>query len=202
MQRRLMLILLATPGGLLGRAALAQASRPIRVRGEITAVDASTLTVLDRSGTTMKIALKPELSVSCVKKLALADIKAGTYIGTATRKAPSGELVALEVLVFPESGRGTGEGHYEWDLAPGSMMTNANVDTVVQQVDGRTMKLSYKGGSKDVSVPEGTPVVTPAPASRDDLVVGRKVFAFVQGAAPDYSVARIFVEKDGIAPPM
>lgn len=202
MQRRQMLILLATPVGLLGRGALAQPSHPIRVRGEITAVDATTLTVLDRSGTTIKIALKPDQAVASVRKLTLADIKPGSYVGTASKPTPSGELVALEVLVFPEAARGTAEGHSDWDLVPGSLMTNANVDALVEQVAGRTMKLSYKGGTKDVSVPEGTPIVTPASATRDDLVVGRKVFAFVQGEAPAFSASRIYVEKDGVAPPM
>ena len=60
----------------------------------------------------------------------------------------AGKLVALEVLVFPEAGRGTSEGHFEWDLAPGSTMTNANVDTVVEAVEGRKLKLSYKGGTR------------------------------------------------------
>lgn len=202
MQRRLMLMLLAAPAGLLLQSAYGQGSRPVRIRGEITAVDATTLTVLDRSGTTFNIALRPDQFVGSVKKLALSDIKPGSFIGTATRTTPAGELVALEVLVFPEAARGTGEGHYEWDLAPGSMMTNANVDTVVDQVSGRTLKLSYKGGSKDVLVPESAPVVTPAPASHDDLIVGRKVFAFAQGEPPNVSAPRIYVEKDGVAPPM
>lgn len=202
MQRRTMLVLLATPAALLGRAVRAQASPPVRVRGEITAVEAAAMTVRERSGATLRIALKPDQSISSVRKLALADLKPGTYVGTATHMTSAGEMVALEVLVFPEAARGTGEGHREWDLAPGSMMTNANVDSVVEHVTGRTMKLSYQGGSQDVSVPEGTPIVTPAPASREDLVVGRKVFAFVQGDAPNFSAARIYVEKDGVVPPM
>lgn len=202
MQRRPMLALLAMPIGLAGRAAMAQPARPVRIRGEITAVAATSLTVLERSGATVRIALKPDVSVASVRRLALADIKPGTYIGTATHRTAAGGMVALEVLVFPEAARGTGDGFREWDLAPGSMMTNANVDSVVEHVAGRTMKLSYRGGSQEVSVPEGTPVVTPAPASREDLVVGRKVFAFVQGDAPDFSAARIYVEKDGVAPPM
>jgi hypothetical protein len=120
MQRRLMLVLLAAPAGLLLQSAHGQASRPVRIRGEITAVDATTLTVLDRSGTTVRIVLKPDQFVGSVKKLALSDIKPGSFIGTATRTTPAGELVALEVLVFPEAARGTGEGHYDWDLAPGA----------------------------------------------------------------------------------
>jgi hypothetical protein len=204
MKRRALLVTLATFASLMCEQALAQAPAPspTRIRGEIAAVDASTLTVHRRSGATVKIALKPDQTVSAVKNVALADIKPGSFIGTATKPAPGGKLVAMEVLVFPEAARSTGEGHYAWDLLPGSMMTNANVDTVVTDVNGRTMKLSYKGGSKEVTVPENVPVVTPAPASRSDLVVGKKVFVVAQGDSSHLSASRIFVEKDGVAPPM
>ena len=50
---------------------------------------------------------------------------------------------ALEVHIFPEAMRGTGEGHYPWDLRPQSTMTNANVEQVVTAVDGQTLTLKY-----------------------------------------------------------
>ena len=183
-------------------AVYAEAPAPTRIRGDIVAVDATTLTVHRRSGDTVKIAIKPDQAVAAVKNIKLAEIEKGAYIGAATKTAPGGKLVAVEVLVFPEEARGTGEGHYAWDLLPGSMMTNANVDTVMQSVDGRTLKLSYKGGTKEVDVPEKTPVVTFAPATRTDLVVGKKVFVVANGAQTEFVAARIFVEKDGVAPPM
>jgi hypothetical protein len=111
-------------------------------------------------------------------------------------------LTALEVLVFPEAARGAGEGHYAWDLMPGSMMTNANVDMVANGVNGRVLTLSYKGGSKEVIVPETTPVVTFAPAMRADLIVGKKVLVNATGSSSSYVATRIVVEKDGVAPPM
>jgi len=181
---------------------LAQAPAPVRIRGAIVAVDANTLTVQRKNGDTVKIAVKPDQVISSVKNVGLAEIKQGSFIGTATKTAADGKLIAVEVLVFPEAGRGTGEGHYEWDLMPGSMMTNANVDTVAAGVNGRNLKLSYKGGSKEVTVPENAPVVTPAPATRADLIVGKKVFVVAHGEPSSLSASRIFVEKDGVAPPM
>ncbi|MDB5947185.1 MAG: hypothetical protein JWQ33_2211, partial [Ramlibacter sp.] len=145
---------------------------------------------------------KPDQAVGSVKNIALSDIKPGSFIGTATKTMPDGSLVAVEVLVFPEAARGTGEGHYAWDLMPGAMMTNANVETVMSGVNGRTMKLTYKGGSKEVTVPENVPVVTPSTATRADLLVGKKVFVVAEGEAPNFRAARIVVEKDGVAPPM
>jgi hypothetical protein len=201
MQFRPLLLVLATSTALFATAVTAQQPAPVRIRGELVSVDATSMTVKRKAGGDVKIAIKPDQTVSAVKKIALADIKPGSFIGTATKNS-GGKLVAMEVLVFPESGRGTGEGHYEWDLAPGSMMTNANVDTVLSGVDGRTLKLSYKGGTKEVTVPADAPVVTPTTASRSDLVPGKKVFVVANGDPANLSAARIYVEKDGVAPPM
>jgi hypothetical protein len=182
--------------------AFAQNAQPTRIRGEVVSVSPTLLTVHSRSGDTLSIALKPDLAVSAVQNVELAAIKQGAFIGTATRSSPGGKLVALEVLVFPEAARGTGEGHYGWDLLPGSMMTNANVDTVLQGVDGRELTLSYKGGSKQVTVPAGVPIVTLIPATVADLQAGKKVFVVAQGEPGALSALRVVVEKDGVAPPM
>jgi hypothetical protein len=181
----------------------AQDAPPTRIRGEIVAVDAATLTVKRKgSGDVVKIALKSDVNVGAVKNVKLADIKQGAFIGTATETGADGKLTALEVLVFPEAARGSGEGHYAWDLMPGSMMTNANVDMVANGIKGRVLTLSYKGGSKEVTVPETTPVVTFAPAMRADLIVGKKVFVVATGSSSSYTAGRVVVEKDGVAPPM
>lgn len=185
-------------------AAFAQdAPAPTRIRGDIIGVDATTLTVKRRgSGDTVKLVLPPEVPVGAVRNVKLTDIAKGSFIGTATETGADGKLTALEVLVFPEAARGTGEGHYAWDLMPGSMMTNANVDTVADGVKGRVLTLSYKGGSKEVTVPDSTPVVTFAPAMRADLLIGRKVFVVATGSSSSYTATRVVVEKDGVAPPM
>jgi hypothetical protein len=183
-------------------ALVAQAQSPVRIRGDVVSLQGDTLTVHRRSGDTVKIALKPDQAVAALKKISLADVQKGVFIGAASKAGPDGKQVAVEVLVFPESARGTGEGHYDWDLLPGSMMTNANVDTVAQGVTGRTLTLSYKGGSTEVTVPENVPVVTPIPATRADLLPGKKVFVVATGDDDHLAAARIFVEKDGVAPPM
>ncbi|WP_426113440.1 hypothetical protein [Massilia sp. PWRC2] len=178
------------------------ADAPVRIRGQIAAVDAASITVTSREGETVKLALAADQAISAVKNLQLADIKKDSYIGTATKTGPNGTLQAVEVLVFPETARGTGEGHYAWDLLPGSMMTNANVEASLDSVNGRTLKLAYKGGVKEVTVPAGTPVVTMAAASRADLIVGKKVFVIATDGASGMKAGRIVVEKDGVVPPM
>ena len=188
----------------LASAAFAQtpAAKPTRIRGDIVSLSGDTLTVHRKSGDTVKIAMKSDTPVTALKNIKLQDIKPGSFVGTAATTGTDGKLTATEVLVFPESARGTGEGHYAWDLGPQSSMTNANVDQVVQGTSGRDLKLSYKGGSNSVTVPENVPVVTFAPATHDDLKPGKKVFVVASPAGPDFAAQRIVVEKDGVAPPM
>ncbi len=174
-----------------------------RIRGDIVSFSGDTLTVHRRSGDTVVIALKPEVAVGAVKNIQLSDIKPGSFIGTAAKTGADGKLTAMEVVVFPEAARGTGEGHYDWDLGSGSSMTNANVDSVLQSTNGRDLKLSYKGGSNDVTVPANVPVVTFAPATRADLLPGKKVFVVATPDSADHFTGmRVVVEKDGVAPPM
>jgi hypothetical protein len=186
-------------------AALAQtpATKPARIRGEIVSLNGDTLMVHRRSGDTVSIDVKPTVNVNAVKSMQLEDIKAGSFIGTAATTGTDGKLTATEVVVFPESARGTGEGHYAWDLGPNSSMTNANVDTVVQGTSGRDLKLSYKGGNNVVTVPPNVPIVTFVPAARTDLTAGKKVFVVATPAAQgSFEAQRVVVEKDGVAPPM
>jgi hypothetical protein len=186
-------------------AAFAQtpAPKPERIRGEVVSLDGNTLKVHRRSGDTVDIALAPNATISAVKALQLSDVKQGEFIGTAATTGADGKLTATEVVVFPEAARGTGEGHYAWDLGPNSSMTNANVDSVVQGTSGRDLQLSYKGGNNTVTVPPNVPIVTFTPAARSDLVAGKKVFVVATHPTPGALEAqRVVVEKDGVAPPM
>ena len=186
-------------------AAFAQSSadKPERIRGDIVSLSGTTLKVHRHSGDTVTIEVKDSTGVNAVKAIQLADIKQGSYVGAAAMPGPDGKLTAKEVVVFPEAARGTGEGHYAWDLGTNSTMTNANVDTVVQGTSGRDLKLSYKGGSNSINVPANVPVVTLIPATRTDLTTGKKVFIV---ATPEkdgtYDGKVVVVEKDGVVPPM
>lgn len=189
----------------LAGAAFAQSSadKPERIRGEIVSFAGSTLKVHRRSGDTVTIEMQDSTGVNAVKAIQLSDIKPGSYVGAAAMPGSDGKLTAKEVLVFPEAARGTGEGHYAWDLGANSTMTNANVDTVVQSTSGRDLKLSYKGGTNTITVPDNVPVVTIIPATRSDLTTGKKVFVVANPkTAGTYDGKFIVVEKNGVAPPM
>ena len=181
----------------------AQNAPPSRIRGTIASIDGLTLVVTTREGPQATIKLADTYAVAAPRKLALSDIKPNAYIGTAAVPGPDGTLTALEVVVIPEAGRGSGDGHYAWDLAPNSTMTNANVDAVVESNTGRTLTLGYKGGSVKVVVPENVPVVQFGPAERTDLKPGLRVVAIATKAADGTLTAtRVLVEKDGIPPPI
>jgi hypothetical protein len=183
--------------------AQAPAAKPSRIRGDIVSLDGDILKVHRRSGDTVSIELNPTVGVSAVKRIQLSDIKPGAFIGTAATTGTDGKLTATEVVVFPESARGTGEGHYAWDFGKNSTMTNANVDTVFQGANGRNLKLSYKGGANEVTVPPNVPVVTFISAARTDLTPGKHVFVVATHPSRDSFVAqRVVVEKDGVIPPM
>lgn len=201
MDRRVFLA--AAAAALLAVPAWAQTAPPQRIRGTIAAVDAKQMTVTSREGQTLEIALADPLTVMTVKNVALGSIAPGTYIGTASRPLPGGGYQALEVLVFPEAMRGASEGHFPWDLEPGSMMTNATVSGVVDATSGRELSLTFKGDSNKVTVPANVPVVTLAPAERADLKPGMKVFlAATKTPEGKLQAGRVTVEKDGVAPPM
>jgi hypothetical protein len=189
----------------LSAVALAQApaNPPVRIRGTVEKIDGQTLTVKARSGETMTVKLADNFVVMGVAKASVADIGSGKFIGTTTVGERNGALVALEVHIFPENMRGTGEGHYDWDLRPSSKMTNANVADVVSMGKDRVLTVQYKGGEKKVLVPENAVVVAFTPADRSELKPGAQVFVNSQ-RQPDGSLTapRVNVGLKGQVPPM
>jgi hypothetical protein len=183
----------------------AQTSAPAptqRLRGTVESFDNTTLVMKERSGEVLRLALADTFGVNEVVPTELAGIAAGSYIGTAAMPQADGTLQALEVLVFPEQARGSNEGHYPWDLQPGSTMTNATVADVVGQAKGRTLRLRYKDGEKTVRVPEGVPVVTVKPGDRALLVPGAKVLVTAQLRDGKPVALRAIAGRNGFAPPM
>src|SRR6266704_4556349 len=132
--------------------AIAQQTTPSRVRGTIEAVDGDVLSVKSRSGEDVKLHMTADMRVVDIIKISLADIKVGSFVGTTTVPGPDGIPTAVEVHVFPEDMRGTGEGSRPYDLKPNSTMTNATVAESVAGNDGHTLLVKYKDGEKKVAV--------------------------------------------------
>src|ERR1700729_697922 len=148
----------------------------VRVRGTVVSIEGPKLVVHAKDGTDVAIMLADKFRAIVVVKSSMADIKQGTFIGTATATQPDSTLRSLEVVVFPDKMRGTGEGHYPWDLGSSSMMTNAPVANAVKGVEGQTITVTYKGGEKKIEVPANVPVVTIVPATKEEIKPGAIVF--------------------------
>jgi hypothetical protein len=180
-----------------------QPPAPSRVRGTIEGVAGDELALKLRDGEELKLHMAGDMRVVGITKSSLSDIKIGSFIGTTTVPGPDGSQNAVEVHVFPESMRGTGEGSRPWDLRPNSTMTNATVAETVAGNDGHTLMVKYKDGEKKVAVSPNTPVVTYVPTDKSDLKAGAKVIAFMK-KLPDGSLEtdRVGVGRDGLTPPM
>lgn len=197
------LAVIAALGLSISAAAAQQSPTPTKVRGEIERVDGDSLAVKSRSGQDVKLQLAPDVKVAGIAPIALSEVKPGSFIGATTVPGPNGAHNAVEIHIFPESMRGTGEGSRAWDLGPNSTMTNATVDQSVASNDGSTVTVKYKGGEKVISVTTKTQVVTYVPADKSDLKQGAKIIAFGK-TLPDgsFQTSRIAVGRDGITPPM
>ncbi|MBY3066242.1 hypothetical protein E0I74_20035 [Rhizobium laguerreae] len=203
------------PALVLGLSAIATAALPvapvqaedqkpeqIHVRGSIVNYSGSVLTVKTREGETVDVTLADGWQLASVANAAVTDIKPGDFVGIASLPSAGGGDGALEVLIFPPAMKGAGEGSYGWDLKPNSSMTNATVADAVKGVDGRTVTVSYHGKEKKIAIPHGTPVVTIAPATNDDLVPGAVVFIPAEKAASGPLAHQVLVGKNGVVPPM
>ncbi len=174
------------------------------LRGRITAIDGTKLVILTRGGDTVSVRIDKAPRITLVVKAALTDIDQNSFVGTAAMPQADGSVKALEVHIFPPAMRGTGEGTRDFDLQPGSTMTNATVTGLASAATETTLTLTYPGGTKIVQVPPTTPIVRFEPGSATDLVVGAGVNlgGAIKAADGIYDATRVSVGKDGLVPPM
>jgi hypothetical protein len=183
--------------------ATALAQDTVRIRGTIERIDGSIYVIKARDGAELKVVLADNPQIAGVVKASLSDIKQGSFVGVTAMPQADGSQSALEVHIFPEAMRGTGEGHYPWDLRPRSTMTNANVEQVVTAVEGQTLTLRYKDGEKKIFVPANTPIVIYVQGDKSDLKPGAKVFIAAIRQPDGTLQGRAWrVGRDGVTPPM
>ena len=181
-------------------------SPPAALRGVIERVapDRESLDVKTRDGGERTLELPRDARVARVVAASLTDVKPGVYVGVAAAPGEGGALKALEVHIFPESMRGVGEGFRPFDLAPGSTMTNGDVNARVEQVNGPQIVVAYNGGRQTITVDKSTPIVAIEPGGLGDLMAGAAIVA--RGGAGDggtYQASRIVVGvAGGVTPPM
>ena len=186
--------------------ALAQpppAGTPTRIRGTVDKLDGQNLMVKSRDSQTLTIELAANAAVITLVKKSVADIKAGDYVASTGVKGTDGKIHAVEVRIFPEAARGTGEGQYPWDLMPDSIMTNATVGKVDQAPQGPVLHVTFKGTESEYTVGPDVPVLANGPGDISLLKPGVAVFVIaVKHEDGKLTSARLYAEKDGVKPPM
>jgi hypothetical protein len=182
----------------------AQQPPSVRIRGTIEGVDGAMLMVKSRDGTDVKVRMTDNVSIVGITKIAMSEIKPGSYIGVSAMPEPDGTQKALAIHIFPEAMRGTGEGFRPWDLRPNSTMTNATVAETVASTDGQNILVKYKDGEKKVVVPPDTPIVTFVPGEKSELKPGAKIIIFGATKKEDGTLEanRVNVGINGVTPPM
>ena len=182
--------------------ASAQQAQTVRVRGTIEKVDGNNLTLKTGDGE-QKLTLTGNAQIVAVVKASMADIKENTFLGSAAMPQPDGTQKALEVHIFPEAMRGTGEGHRPYAPVPNSTMTNGTAaGATVTGVDGAAIKVKYKDGEKTIVVPANTPIVRYEIGTAGDLKPGAAFTVLAATKKPDGTLeaARINVGRDGVVP--
>ena len=134
--------------------------QPVRVRGTVERAEGDHYIIKARGGGEMKVKLADNAMVVAIVKASLADVKQGSYIGVSGMPQPDGSQKCLEIHIFPEAMRGTGDGHRPWDLQPSSTMTNGAVEQTSASADGQVLTLKYKDGEKKIIVPADCPIVS------------------------------------------
>jgi hypothetical protein len=175
--------------------------RSVRQRGTIEALSDGRLTLRERGGRRIELAIAPDVRVTEVYPVTLADVTPGSFVGVGGMPQADGSQRAIAVVLFPESMRGTGEGHRPFDFLPQSTMTNATVADVVGATDGQRLQLRYQGGAQTIVVAKETPVVSLRPADRSLLAVGGGVSLTAEEVDGQPVATRINASRNGFAPP-
>ncbi|HEY1856616.1 hypothetical protein [Acidocella sp.] len=214
----------------LSSAALA-APQHVRVRGTIASVSSTTLVVKTADGKDVSVALNGNTHYLQVAKASLNNIEPGSYIGTAT-KSVGPLMVALEVVIFPPSMKGSGEGHYGWDKIPdttlsgtgattstmtngsvtamsatpsagvNSTMTNGSVSSDMSKNGAQQLTVTYKGGEQRIIVPPTAPIVTFRPGTMAELTPDARVFINAVENGSTITAGAVAVGIGGAQPPM
>ena len=170
-------VLAALGFGVFSFALPASAQDTTRIRGMVERIEGPVFVVKTRDGSEVKLTVTDSPLFVVIVPGKMSDIKPGMFVGSAGMMQEDGSQKAIEVHIFPESMRGTGEGHYDWDLLPKSKMTNGNVEQAVIGVDGPVLSVKYKDGEKKIVVTQQTVVVTYEMGKRDEIQPGTRILS-------------------------
>ncbi|HLH93756.1 MAG TPA: hypothetical protein VKW08_01420 [Xanthobacteraceae bacterium] len=194
---------IALAAALAASPAWAQQAQTQRLSGTIEKVTGNSLQVKGKDGKEATVTLADKALIVGVTKASLSDIKEGSYIGSGAVPQADGSQKAVEVHIFAESQRGTGDGHRDgWPGAPNGTMTNGEAGNPVTGVDGLTVMVKYKGGEKKIVVSPSTPIVQYHVSDMSIVKPGAAFSIVAATKKPDgtFETNRINVGVDGAVP--
>jgi hypothetical protein len=118
------------------------ADAPPRVRGVVTEVDNGSITLKERTGRLVTLSLGADTAYAYVVPAYLHEIKVNDFVGAAV-KGTIGSMIAVELVIIPDSMRAGRISFYGWDPLPdpttelateistATSMTNGLVSNVV-----------------------------------------------------------------------
>jgi hypothetical protein len=178
----------------------AENPRQVALSGTIVSADAATL-VIDTSSGRKSVSYNSKIRFFLVSRSALANVTAGSFIGTTVAPQPDGTFKSTEVHIFAPSLRGTGEGFRQMNDSGKRMMANSTVRAAHSTAIGTTITMIFPSGTKTIVIPSNVPVVyiergTPAMLTSGAHV---RVAAIANG---DALAARfLLIGKNGLVPP-
>ncbi|HXO01613.1 MAG TPA: hypothetical protein VN900_06115 [Stellaceae bacterium] len=192
--------------GLVAVPALAQApapqGTPTRIRGTVEKLDGHDMTVKTKDGQSATVALADNVVVQYLVKKSLSDIKSGDFLASTGMKGTDGKIHAIEVRIFPKATPDGGR-QFAWDLGPDSVMTNATVGTVSQTPNGQLVHVTFNGGESEYTIGPDVPILAGVDGDTSLLKPGVAVFVIaLKHDDGTVTSGRLYVEKDGIKPPM
>lgn len=183
-------------------AAAAQPAQTRRIAGTVEKVDEGGVIVRPQSGDTVTVRLAGDVKVFAVSKGTMEDLKPNAFVGIGAMPQADGSQRAMQIVVFDESQRGTGEGFRPWDRGPTSTMTNGTVDTRVASVDGPKLTVKYKGGEQIIIVPPDAVIMAYSVGDKSELKQGAKIAVIGAKPLPDGALetSRVNVGRGDVAP--
>jgi hypothetical protein len=160
---------------------------PPAVIGTIVNFDGKVLAIKTTEREDVSLTLATDVHVIDNQPATLADVRSNEFIGTTAVEEKDGKLHSREIHIFPESMRGAGEGHNPMG-SPDTTMTNGNIATMTngnvsakgQAASGTVLKVTYKGGEKEIEVGADTSIVRMVPSDTSILKPGARVMAFTK----------------------
>jgi hypothetical protein len=190
--------------------AVKDANEPEHLRGQLTKVDDTSITLKTNDGKTFRVGLKDDTTIISLSKGSFSDVDFGVYVGAVAVKMEEYSPIVrdsavwlhkgFELRIIDEKLRGIALGHKKWDLTPETIISHGWVDDMEVRV------LSIKWGptdydETDVEVPRDVPIHKMSLGDKSLLKTGARVVVGAQ-KAPDgkYTAPFVFVGKDGIVP--